>query len=66
MPDYKAMYVKLFQSQSKAISILQEAQKETEGIYIEAEPPKMVVLPIHPQNKADGKENEEGENFIDG
>lgn len=59
MPDYKEMYVKLFQSQTKAISILQEAQKETEGIYIDAEPPKMVVLPTHPKNKDDKNENVE-------
>jgi hypothetical protein len=44
MPDYKAMYVKLFQSQTKAIGILQDAQKETENMYIEAESPDIRVL----------------------
>ena len=45
MPDYKEMYAKLFRSQTKAINILQEAQKETEDMYIEAEPPSIVLLP---------------------
>jgi hypothetical protein len=44
MPDYKAMYVKLFQSQTKAIGILQDAKKETENMYIEAEPTDIHVL----------------------
>ena len=35
MPDYKQMYTKLFQSQTQAISILQEAQRDTEEMYIE-------------------------------
>ena len=36
MPDYAAMYKKLFQSQTRAIQILQEAQQETEEMYISA------------------------------
>lgn len=34
MPDYKKMYCKLFGAVTKAITILQEAQQETEEIYI--------------------------------
>ena len=44
MADYKEMYLKLFRSQTKAITILQEAQSETENMYIEAEPPSLTVL----------------------
>lgn len=44
MPDYAAMYKKLFQSQSKAILILQEAQQATEEMYISSEPPDIRVL----------------------
>ena len=32
------MYIKLFQSQTKAIRILQKAQRTTEDMYIESEP----------------------------
>lgn len=44
MPDYQKMYAKLFQSQTKAIRILQEAQQTTEDMYIESEPPDIRVL----------------------
>ena len=44
MPDYKAMYIKLFQSQTKAIQLLQSAQQETEDMYIEAEPPEIRLI----------------------
>ena len=36
MPDYQAMYEKLFRAMTKAIGILQQAQLETEKIYVEA------------------------------
>jgi hypothetical protein len=45
MPDFKEMYLKLFRSQTTAINILKEAQKETEEMYIEAEPPKLTLFP---------------------
>ena len=35
MPDYKSMYLELFNSVTNAIEILQEAQKKTEEKYIE-------------------------------
>ena len=44
MPDYKKMYTLLFQSQTKAINILQEAQKETEGMYVDADPPDIQLF----------------------
>ena len=34
MPDYKAMYIKLFQTQTKVIRMLQAAQRITEEMYI--------------------------------
>ena len=36
MPDYKEMYLKLFNKVTDAIEILKEAQKETEEIYIKS------------------------------
>ena len=37
MPDYKAMYFRLFNRISVAICVLQEAQREGEESYIESE-----------------------------
>ena len=36
MPDYKRMYAKLFNAITDAVEILQQAQQETEEIYIES------------------------------
>lgn len=36
MPDYKAMYYKIFNSVTDAIEILKKAQLETEEIYIDS------------------------------
>jgi len=44
MPDYAAMYKRLFNSQTTAIQILQEAQQDTENMYIEAPEPTITVL----------------------
>jgi len=44
MPDYAAMYKRLFNSQTTAIQILQEAQQDTEEMYIEAPEPIITVL----------------------
>ena len=51
MPDYKEMYIKLFQSQTRAIGILQEAQLETEGMYIDSDPPDIRLLPFASKDK---------------
>ena len=41
MPDYKKMYLTLFNSVTDAIEILKKAQQKTEEIYIETyEPPE--------------------------
>lgn len=57
MPDYAEMYKKLFRSQTKAIQILQEAQQETEELYISDEGPGLIVL--QPQEEDDNP-NDEG------
>ena len=38
MPDYKAMYLKLFNAATDAISTLQTAQIGAEEMYVEHEP----------------------------
>jgi len=48
MPDYEAMYKKLFNAQTDAIRILQKAQQETEEIYISAPTPVLSeIVPIY-------------------
>jgi|GEM_PF-460128 len=34
MPNYKEMYITLFSETSKAIAILQEAQRQTEELFV--------------------------------
>ena len=36
MPDYKTMYAKLFNAITDAVEILQQAQRDTEEMYIES------------------------------
>ena len=52
MPDYKEMYLTLFRSITKAITILQEAQQQTEETYISEQPPDIKLLDIQRQEKA--------------
>ena len=47
MPDYKEMYLKLFNSITNAIEILQQAQIETEEIYITSDDENNVVKIIN-------------------
>lgn len=44
MPNYAEMYQKLFRAQTKAIEILQEAQRDTEEMYISAPEANITVL----------------------
>ena len=44
MPDYAAMYKKLFNSQTDAIALLQKAQQETEEMYMSSPDPDIRVL----------------------
>ena len=45
MPDYAAMYRKLFNSQTDAIELLQQAQRDTEEMYSSSPEPDIRVLP---------------------
>ncbi len=44
MPDYAAMYKRLFKSQTQAIEILQKGQQDTEEMYISARDPVLQLL----------------------
>ena len=46
MPSYEAMYKKLFNSITDAITALQQTQKETEEMYVSAPEPDIRLLPI--------------------
>jgi len=60
MPDYKALYVRLFQSQTQAIRILQDAQFETEEMYISSEPADMRLLTMLQDVEAPDPDNPDG------
>lgn len=49
MADYAKMYRKLFNSQTKAIEFLQQAQQETEEMYMAAPDPDIRLL--NPDNE---------------
>jgi len=38
MPDYQKMYTTLFNAVTDSVRLLQDAQREVEGLYIEDEP----------------------------
>lgn len=44
MANYQEMYTTLFQHVTAAIHDLQAAQRQTEEMYISAEPPELIVL----------------------
>lgn len=46
MPDYQAMYAILFRKITTVIEELQNAQRQTEEMYLSAEPPDIRVLDI--------------------
>lgn len=49
MPDYKELYITLFRETERAISILIEAQKKCEDLYINAQEPEIKIF----DNKTD-------------
>ena len=51
--NYKEMYLHLFRSQTKAISLLQEAQRHTENMYIEADDTPIKLLPVSKNEEND-------------
>lgn len=48
MPDYKEMYHKLFNSVTDAINTLQEAQRQTEEMYMRDGEKKVLLLKPDP------------------
>lgn len=44
LADYKEMYYKLFRLITQAILILQEAQKETEAMFIDSDATEIKIL----------------------
>jgi len=56
MADYAEMYKKLFRSQTKAIQILQNAQQDTEEMFMTAPDNNVTVLENKkPDKKSPGK-----------
>jgi len=44
MPDYKTMYLQLFNKITDAINILQKAQQESEALYIKSSNTQLIML----------------------
>ena len=44
MPDYREMYIHLFQETEKAVRILIKAQQDCEELYINSPEPELTVL----------------------
>ncbi len=55
MANYPEMYNKLFGATTKAIAILQQAQIETEELFISAKPPSITVLDSSQANEGDDR-----------
>ncbi len=55
MPDYKAMYLKLFQASEDAVNLLISAQRECEEMYISEPEAELKVLNFQEPNPEDGK-----------
>ena len=55
MPDYAAMYLALFRSQTKAIEILQKAQRQTEEMYISAPVTDIRILDTKQEDEKNGE-----------
>ena len=51
MSDYKKMYHKLFNATTNAITILQEAQKDAEEIYLNSESTILELLSSNNKNE---------------
>lgn len=62
MPDYKEMYLKLFNATEDAVNLLIAAQRQCEELYVEAAEPGIVTLPVQgaPEGR-DGRKKENGE-----
>ena len=51
MSDYAKMYHKLFNAMTDAIEVLQQAQRETEDMYVSAKEPEIHLL--HSEDEAE-------------
>jgi hypothetical protein len=58
MPEYKEMYLKLFQSSERAINTLIQAQRECEELYISQPEPDLKVLSISSSENENSMEKE--------
>lgn len=59
MPDYGAMYRRLFNVQTDVIKILQKAHQETEEMYVSAPDPDLRLFrPDKPGESGDDPKNE--------
>ena len=45
MPDYKKMYLQLFNAVTDSIEILTKAQQDCEELYISDDEPNLIILP---------------------
>ncbi|NLT57929.1 MAG: hypothetical protein GXX99_03090 [Clostridiales bacterium] len=51
MPDFKEMYLKMFSASEQAITILIEAQRACEELYIPSPQPELEVVSLPTENK---------------
>jgi len=55
VPDYKAMYLKLFRASEEAVNLLISAQRECEEMYISEPEAELKVLNFSETKPEDGK-----------
>ncbi len=55
VPDYKAMYLKLFRASEDAVNLLISAQRECEEMYISEPEAELKVLNFQEPKPEDGK-----------
>ena len=54
MPDYKKMYIALFNAVTTAIETLQDAQRKGEDTFIESNDAPLILLPREVEDESDG------------
>ena len=59
MPDYGAMYRRLFNVQTDVISLLQQAHRETEEMFVSAPDPDIRLLRPHKPGEDEGGSEKE-------
>lgn len=53
MPDYKEMYLKLFDATEKAVEILISAQRECEELYLSSPDPELKLFPAERETEGE-------------